>query len=150
MVPFMSDQSVTVRLHRSEDASQRAWLTLRVTRHEDPRQVQIDIDPALAVRSDPTCFLHPLNESEAKVVKSDLVGGVLMARKQLGKIGFTVRLLTLGGAIGDEARVTQISSVAFAVGAHAAVLTVLGDDKLRADLPGGFGWKIDAIEPAAN
>ncbi|HEX3134375.1 MAG TPA: hypothetical protein VHX44_12425 [Planctomycetota bacterium] len=146
----MSDQSVTVRLHRSEDASQRAWLTLRVTRHEDPRQVQIDIDPALAVRSDPTCFLHPPNESEAKVLKSDLVGGVLMARKQLGKIGFTVRLLTLGGATGDEARVTQISSVAFAVGAHAAVLTVLGDDQLRADLIGGFGWKIDAIEPAAG
>jgi len=142
----MSDQSVTVRLHRSEDATQRAWLTLRVSRLEDPRQVQIDIDPTLAVRSDPTCFLHPPNDSEAKVLKSDIVGGVLMARKQLGKIGFTVRLLTLGGTTGDEARVTQISSVAFAVGAHAAVLTVLGDDKLRADLPGGFGWKIDGIE----
>jgi len=144
----MSDQSVTVRLHRSDDAAQRAWVALRVTRHEDPRQVQIDIDPVLAVRSDPTCFLHPPNDSEAKVLKSDIVGGVLMARKQLGKIGFTVRLLTLGGSVGDEARVTRISSVAFAVGAHAAVLTVLGDDKLRADLPGGFGWKIDAIESA--
>ena len=146
----MSDQSVTVRLHRSEDASQRAWLTVRVTRHDDPRQVQIDIDPVLAVRSDPTCFLHPPNESEAKVLKADVVGGVLMARKQLGKIGFTVRLLTLGGTTGDEARVTQISSVAFAVGAHAAVVTVLGDDLMRADLLGGFGWKIDGIESATN
>lgn len=144
----MSDQSVTVRLHRSDEVTQRAWVTLRVTRHEDPRQVQIDIDPALAVRSDPTCFLHPPNDSEAKVLKSDIVGGVLMARKQLGRIGFTVRLLTLGGSVADEARVTRISSVAFAVGAHAAVLTVLGDDQLRADLPGGFGWKIDGIETA--
>jgi len=148
MVPAMSDQSVTVRLHRSEDASQRAWLSLRVTRDDDPRQVAIDIDPGLAVRSDPTCFLYPPDANEAKVLKADIVGGVLMARKQLGRIGFTVRLLTLGGAIGDEARVTQVSSVAFAVGAHAAILTVLGDDKLRADLPGGFGWKIDAIESA--
>ena len=146
----MSDQSVTVRLHCSEDATQRAWLTVRVTRHDDPRQVQIDIDPALAVRSDPTCFLHPPNDSEAKVLKSDIVGGVLMARKQLGKVGFTVRLLTLGGSVADEARVTQISSVAFAVGAHAAVLTVLGDANVRADLPGGFGWRIDGIESAAS
>ncbi|MBA3699181.1 MAG: hypothetical protein H0W78_10025 [Planctomycetes bacterium] len=144
----MSDQSVTVQLTCVADANQRAWLTLRVTRHEDPRQVQIDIDPGLAVRSDPTCFLHPPNDSEAKILKSDLVGGVLMARKQLGKIGFTVRLLTLGGSDGDEARVTQISSVAFAVGAHAAVLTVLGDANQRADLIGGFGWKIAAIEAA--
>jgi hypothetical protein len=142
----MSDQRVTVRLHRTEDASQRAWLSVRVTRHEDPRQVQIDINPAQAVRSDATCFLHPPNDNEAKVLKSDLVGGILMARKQLGKIGFTARLLTLGGSVGDEARVTQISSVAFAVGAHAAVLTVLGDEQLRADLPGGFGWRIDGIE----
>ena len=150
MVPVMSDQSVTVRLHRSDDPQQHAWLTLRVTRHEDPRQVQIDIDPALAVRSDPTCFLHPPNDSEAKVLKSDIVGGVLMARKQLGKVGFTVRLLTLGGSTADDTRVTQISSVAFAVGAHAAVLTVLGDDQLRADLPGGFGWRIDEIAAAAT
>ena len=141
----MSDQRVTVRLHRSEDPSQRAWLTLRVTRHEDPRQVQIDIDAAQAVRNDPTCFLHPPSTNEAQILKSDLVGGVLMARKQLGRIGFTVRLLTLGGAIGDEPRVTQIASVAFAVGAHAAVLTVLGDEHLRAALTGGFGWKIDDL-----
>ena len=143
----MSDQSVTVHLHSSEDASQRAWLTLRVTRHEDPRQVQIDIDPAQAVRSDPTCFLHPPNDNEAKILKSDLVGGILMARKQLGRVGFTARLLTLGGTAGDEARVTQIASVAFAVGAHVAVLSVLGDDHQRADLPGGFGWKVDSITP---
>lgn len=145
----MSDQSVTVRLHRSEDASQRAWLSLRVARHDDPRQVQIDIDPATAVRSDPTCFLHPPSANEAQILKSDIVGGILMARKQLGKVGFTVRLLTLGGAIADEARVTQIASVAFAVGAHAAVVAVLGDDQMRADLPGGFGWRINGIEREA-
>ena len=147
MVRAMSDQRVTVRLHRIEDATQRAWMTMQVTRHEDPRQVAIDIDPAAAVRSDPTSFLHPLEPNEATVLKSDLVGGVLMARKQLGRIGFTARLLVLGGAIGDEARVTQLPSVAYAVGALAAVVFVLGDAQQRADLPGGFGWKIDAIGP---
>lgn len=143
----MIDQRVTVRLHRVEDATQRAWLTLRVTANDDPRQVAIDIDPATAVRSDPTSFLHPLEPNEAKVLKSDIVGGVLMARKQVGKIGFTARLLTLGGAAGDEARVTLLPSVAYAVGAMAAVVFTLGDEQQRSDLPGGFGWKIDAIEP---
>jgi hypothetical protein len=140
---------VTIRLHRVEDANQRAWLTMRVTKSDDPRQVAIDIDPATAVRSDPTSFLHPLEANEAKVLKSDIVGGVLMARKQLGKTGFTATLLTLGGVHGEEARVTLLPSVAYAVGAMAAVVFVLGDDKQRADLPGGFGWKIDAIEPEA-
>lgn len=146
----MSDQRVTVRLHRVADATQRAWLTLRVTSDDDPRQVAIDIDPATAVRSDPTCFLHPLEPNESKVLKSDIVGGVLMARKQLGKIGFTAKLLTLGGAAGDEPRVTLLPSVGYAVGAMAAVIFVLGDARQRADLPGGFGWKIDAIEPDAG
>lgn len=140
---------VTVRLHRVEDPAQRAWLTMRVVRSEDPRQVAIDIDPALAVRSDPTSFLHPLEPNEAKVLKSDIVGGILMARKQLGRFGFTATLLTLGGVHGDEARVTLLPSVGYAVGAMSAVLFVLGDDQQRADLPGGFGWKIDAIEAEA-
>lgn len=138
---------VTIRLHRADDPTQRAWLTMRITRSDDPRQVAIDIDPATAVRSDATSFLHPLEPNEAKVLKSDIVGGVLMARKQLGRIGFTATLLTLGGIHGDEARVTLLPSVGYAVGAMAAVLFVLGDEKQRADLPGGFGWKIDAIEP---
>lgn len=142
----MSDQRVTVRLHRVDHATQRAWLTLRVTASDDPRQVAIDIDPAQAVRSDPTSFLHPLEPNEAKVLKSDIVGGVLMARKQLGRTGFTARLLTLGGADGDQAHVTLLPSVAYAVGAMAAVIFTLGDERQRNDLPGGFGWKIDAIE----
>ncbi len=146
----MLERSVTVRLHRTDDASHRAWISLRVTACEDPRQVEIDIDPLQGVRSDATCFLHPPNESEAKVLKSDIVGGLLMARKQLGRVGFRARLLTLGGSVGDEPRVTQIASVAFAVGAHAAVLTVLGDEHLKAELIGGFGWRIDLIEPADN
>lgn len=144
----MPERSVTVRLHCTDDASHRAWLSLRVSSCDDPRQVEIDIDPLRSVRSDATCFLHLPNENEAKVLKSDIVGGLLMARKQLGRIGFRARLLTLGGSVGDEPRVTQVASVAFAVGAHAAVLSVLGDDHLRAELKGGFGWKIDAIEPA--
>lgn len=143
----MLEHSVIVRLHRTDDASHRAWIAVRVTACDDPRQVEIDIDPMQGVRSDATCFLHPPNDSEAKVLKSDIVGGLLMARKQLGRVGFRARLLTLGGSIGDEARVTQIASVAFAVGAHAAVLAVLGDEHVRAELIGGFGWKIDAIEP---
>lgn len=142
----MTDQRFTVRLHRSDDTTQRAWLTLQVVRHEDPRQVQIDINPGEAVRRDSTCFLHPPNANEAQVLKSDIVGGVLMARKTIGKIGFTARLLTMGGAAGDEARVTLLPSVGFAVGAHAAVVMALGNEVQRADLPGGFGWKIDAIE----
>ncbi len=146
----MPECSVTVRLHRSDDSSQRAWLTMRVSSCDDPRHVEIDIDPVQAVRSDATCFLHPPNDSEGKILKSDIVGGLLMARKQLGRVGFRARLLTLGGCVGDESRVTQVASVAFAVGAHAAVLSVLGDEQLRRELTGGFGWKIDAIEPAAT
>ena len=146
----MPERSVTVRMHRADDASQRAWISLRVSSCDDPRQVEIDIDPVRGVQSDATCFLHPPNESESKILKSDIVGGLLMARKQLGRVGFRARLLTLGGCVGDEPRVTQVASVAFAVGAHAAVLEVLGDEHLRSELTGGFGWKIDAIVPAES
>ncbi len=143
------EQCITVRLHRVDEPSQRAWLTMRVTPHDDPRQVAIDIDPATAVRSDATSFLHPLEPNEATVLKSDIVGGILMARKQLGKIGFAAKLLVLGGIAGDEPRVTLLPSVGYAVGAMSAVMFVLGNDTQRADLPGGFGWKIDTIEPEA-
>lgn len=144
---FMPERNVMVRLHRTDDPTQRAWIAMQVSSCDDPRQVQIDIDPLHGVRSDPTCFLHLPSENEAKVLKSEIVGGVLMARKQLGKIGFRVRLLTLGGSIGDDPRVSQVPSVAFAVGAHVAVVEVIGSEDQRADLKGGFGWRVNAIEP---
>ena len=70
-----------------------------------------------------------------------------MARKQLKGPGMTARLLMLGGINGDIARVAEIESVAFAVAAHAAVVQVLGNDEERADLRGGFGWRIESIMP---
>jgi hypothetical protein len=143
----MREQNVTVRLHRVGYDGERAWFTAHVAGASDPRHVQIDIDPVAAVQRDATCFLHPPTSDEARILKSDIVGGVLMARKQLGRTGITLRLLTMGGTVGDQPRVALLSSVAFAVAAHAAVLSVLGDEHQRADLPGGFGWRIDAIGP---
>jgi hypothetical protein len=147
MVGRMPEQRVTVRLHSTDDATRKAWISMQVGSCDDPRQVEIDIDPVQGVRNDATCFLHLPNDSEGKVLKSDIVGGLLMARKQLGRVGFRARLLSLGGSVGDEPRITQVASVAFAVGALSAVLWVLGDEQLRPELTGGFGWKIDAIEP---
>jgi hypothetical protein len=138
----MSENAVVVRLQHATDPSQTAWVAVQATRADEARQVMIDIDPAAAVKRDATSFLHPLTDAQAKVIKSEMVGGILMARKQLGGPGLMVRLLFLGGAQNDEARVSAIPSVAFAVAAHMGVVHLLGSDDERRELRGGFGWKL--------
>ena len=139
--------SALVRMLGIKSPGQTAWMALSVDRVDDARQVRIDIDPLAAVLRDTTSFLFPLNESEAKIIKSEIVGGILMARKQLKGPGMTVRLLYLGGINGEIARVAEIGSVAYAVAAHVAVVYMLGNDEERADLRGGFGWRVERIEP---
>lgn len=141
----MIARTVTVRLSNAKDATQKAWMAMRITRLAEV-QVQFDADPAEAVKRDTVSFLHPLTENESKVLKSEIVGGILMARKQAGRIGFKAELLFLGGAIGDSGRVAAMPSVAYAVGATMAVLHGLGVAD-RPEVPrGGFGWSLDAVE----
>jgi hypothetical protein len=142
----MSENAVVVRLQQVADPRFHAWVAVHVTRAEDARHVMIDIDPAEAVKRDATSFLHPLSEAQAKVIKSEMVGGILMARKQLGSPGMTVRLLFLGGAQDDEARASLVPSVAFAVAAHMGVVHVLGTEAERSALRGGFGWRLVSVE----
>jgi hypothetical protein len=141
----MAARTVIVRLSNAKDATQKAWMAMRVT-PLDENQVQFDADPMAAVKRDTVSFLHPPTENEAKVLKSEIVGGILMARKQAGRIGFRAELLYLGGIVGDLGRVAEVPSVAYAVGATMAVLHGLG----VADRPGiprgGFGWSLDAVE----
>jgi hypothetical protein len=138
--------SALVRVVGLKTPGQSAWLAMSVEREEDARQVRIDIDPMAAVLRDTTSFLFPLTESEAKIIKSEIVGGILMARKQLKGPGMTVRLLYLGGTNGDNARVAEIGSVAYAVAAHVLVVHGLGNEAERADLRGGFGWRVESVE----
>ena len=55
----MPARTVIVRLSNAKDATQKAWMAMRITRLEE-NQVQFDADPAEAVRRDTVSFLHPL------------------------------------------------------------------------------------------
>jgi hypothetical protein len=69
-----------------------------------------------------------------------------MGRKQLGGPGMKVVLLYLGGSAGESANIIEVSSVAFAVAAHAAVVACLGTSAERAEVRGGFGWRVVRTE----
>ncbi len=138
---------VTIRLRNSSDAAQHAWLTLRISRRED-QHLHFNAEIVEAVAKDPVSFMHPPSENEAKVVKAEIVGGILMARKQVGRVGFTAELVSLGGSVGEQRTLAAIPSVAFAVAAQLAVVQGLGVEDLRAKPHGGFGWKLDAVEVA--
>jgi hypothetical protein len=136
---------VTVRLRNSAAAEQLAWLSLRVRRRDD-QQVHFDAEVAAAMARGALNIMGPLTESQAKVMKAEIVGGILMARKQAGRVGFVAELVGLGGSIAGEDGLVAIPSVAFAVAAQLAVIQGLGVEDLRAKPHGGFGWKLDSIE----
>jgi hypothetical protein len=136
---------VTIRVRSAAAPDQLAWLTMRVSRRED-HHIHFQAEVATALAKDAVSFLAPLTPAQAQVVKSEITGGILMARKQAGKVGFVAELLSLGGSVGDERTVAALPSVAFAVAATLAVVQGLGIEDLRSAPRGGFQWKLDAVE----
>jgi hypothetical protein len=140
----MSTSLVTIRLHSARDPAQKAWLSMRVSAREDQHiHFQADIETAMA--RDAISFLHPINDAQAKVVKADIVGGIMLARKAMGRRGFVVELHSLGGSTGAQGSILQIATVAFGVAANLAVLHGLGVEDLVAHPHGGYGWELSEI-----
>jgi hypothetical protein len=140
---------ITIALVRDNDETMKAWLTMRVARRGDQHiHFQVEVAPALA--GDAVSFLHALSESQAKVLKADIVGGILLARRTIGRIGFAVELLSLGGCHGEERRVAALPSVGFGVAANLAVLHGLGIEDLVRNPRGGFGWRLESFSAAAD
>jgi len=140
---------ISITLCRDGDATQKAWLTMRVARRED-QHIHFQVDVANALAGDAVSFLHALNEAQAKVLKADIVGGILLARRAIGRIGFAVELLSLGGCHGEERRVAALPSVGFGVAANLAVLHGLGIEDLAAKPRGGFGWRLESFSATAS
>lgn len=138
---------VTIRLHQSQDPTLRAWLTLRVERHDDTR-FAITGDAAAAVARDPVCFMHPLSPAEARVLKSEILNGLLIARKKHGPFGCSAELRVLGGSRGDQRNAAEVPGLAYAVAATLALLHGLGILDLVAQPRGGYDWSLEGIEVA--
>ena len=140
---------IALTLVRDGDETQKAWLTMRVARRED-QHIHFQVDVASALAGDAVSFMHALSEPQAKVLKADIVGGILLARRSIGRIGFTVELLSLGGCHGEERRVAALPSVGFGVGANLAVLHGLGIEDLTRHPRGGFGWRLESFSAVAD
>ena len=140
----MKAARITITLARSGDASQKAWLTMRVARRPD-QHIHFQVDIAQALSGDTVSFMHALTDAQAKVLKADIVGGILLARKAIGRIGFLVELLSLGGCHGELREVASLPSVGFGVAANLAVLHGLGIEDLGASPRGGFGWRLESF-----
>jgi hypothetical protein len=140
---------ITLTLSRDGDDTQKAWLTMRVARRAD-QHIHFQVDVANALSGDAVSFMHALSESEAKVLKADIVGGILLARRSIGRIGFSVELLNLGGCHGEERRVAALPSVGFGVAANLAVLHGLGIEDLAAKPRGGFGWRLESFSASES
>jgi hypothetical protein len=136
---------VSVRVAHAGKPEQCAWLSMRVERRDD-QHVLFDADVATALARDPVSFMHPLSPAQATVLKAEIVGGILMARKQAGRVGCRISLRSIGGSDGEVRNVITLPSVAYAVASTLAVLQGLGvEDLLRAPR-GGFGWTLVRIE----
>ncbi len=122
----------------------KSWLAMRLTRRTD-QHIHLQVDVAQALAQDPICFMHPVSDSEAKVIKADLVGGLLLARRSIGRIGFTAELVRLGGCRGDERRIAALPSVGLGIAANLAVLHALGIEDLASSPRGGYGWRLEKI-----
>jgi hypothetical protein len=140
---------IAITLCRAGDDTQKAWLTMRVARRED-QHIHFQVDVAHALAGDAVSFMHALSEAQAKVLKADIVGGILLARRAIGRIGFAVELLSLGGRHGDERRIAALPSVGFGVAANLAVLHGLGIEDLARNPRGGFGWRLESFSAAAD
>jgi hypothetical protein len=134
---------VSVRLRNLRDAAQQAWLVMHVNPRNDG-QVRLIAEIPAAVASDPVSFVEPVTPAQAGVLKHEIMGGLLTARRQIPG-GFVVELVSLGGAVGEERAVSQVASIAYAVAATLAVLhgTGVADDKTP---NGGWGWQAEKIE----
>lgn len=143
----MPARDVTVRLHQTRDPALRAWLTLRVERHDDTR-FAITGDAAEAVARDPVCFMHPLGQAEARVLKSEILNGLMIARKKHGPFGCSAELRILGGCRGEQRNVIEVPGMAYAVAASLALLHGLGILDLVAEPRGGYDWSLESVEVA--
>jgi hypothetical protein len=135
---------VSITLRRAGDDTQQAWLAMRVARRED-QHIHFQVEIAAALAGDAVSFMHALSDAQAKVLKADIVGGILLARRAIGRVGFAVELVSLGGRHGEERRVAALPSVGFGVAANLAVLHGLGIEDLALHPRGGFGWRLESF-----
>jgi hypothetical protein len=145
----MPARTVTIRLHQTQDPTLRAWLTMRVERHDDTR-FAVTGDAAAAVARDPVCFMHPLGPAEAQVLKSEILNGLLIARKKHGPFGCSAELLVLGGSRGDQRNAAEVPGMAYAVAATLALLHGLGIVDLVAQPRGGYDWSLEGVETSES
>lgn len=140
----MNPTLVTIAVCGNADPTLKSWLTMRVSRRDD-QHIHFQVDVAAALKSDSVSFMHAVSENEAKVLKADIVGGILLARKMIGRIGFTAEVLSLGGCQGDERRISALPTMGFGVAAHLAVLQGLHIEDLQAKPRGGYGWRLETM-----
>lgn len=140
----MTAALLSIALCGDADPTLKSWLTMRVTRRED-QHIHFLVEVAAALASDPICFMHTVSDSEAKVVKADIVGGILLARRSIGRIGFTAELVRLGACRGEERRISALPSMGFGVAAHLAILHGLGIEDLMTKPRGGYGWRLETL-----
>jgi hypothetical protein len=139
----MPGARVAIRLRSVKDVSQRAWMTMHVVPRDDQQvRFKAEIDEALA--ADPVSFMHPIPPAQARILKNEIIGGILTAKRQ-AKIGCTIELVSIGGASAEQRSVSALPSIAYAVAATLAVLQGLGIEDLRTAPRGGYGWELDEV-----
>jgi len=134
---------VTIRLRNVRDAAQQAWLVMQINPREDG-QIALNAEINDAVAADAVSFVEPVTPSQASILKHEMMGGLLAARKKIPG-GFVAELVSLGGAVGEERRVAQVSSIAYAVAAALAALHGTGHADAKTP-QGGYGWQAEVIE----
>ncbi|MBA3709019.1 MAG: hypothetical protein H0W83_09400 [Planctomycetes bacterium] len=139
----MTTNKVSIRIHLAADPTQQAWLTMHVQRRDD-QQVRLKAEVAEALAADPVSFLHPVPANQAHIIKTEIMGGIVTAKKHAG-VGCTVELVSVGGASGEVRSVSGVPSIAFAVASTLAVLQGLEKEDLRVAPHGGYGWKLDEV-----
>ncbi|MBA2480718.1 MAG: hypothetical protein H0V44_08650 [Planctomycetes bacterium] len=142
----MATTRVSIRLHLAADPTQQAWMTMHVQPRDD-QQVRFKAEVADALAADPVSFLNPIPPNQAHIIKTEIMGGIVTAKKH-AKMGCTVELVSLGGATGEVRSVSGVPSIAFAVAASLAVLQGLGIEDLRVAPRGGYGWKLESVDVA--
>jgi hypothetical protein len=135
-------QRVTIRLRLAKDHAQRAALTAHV-RARDDAQLRLSANVAEAIAAGGAA---PLRDAELAIVKNEIMGGAIMAKRQ-AKRGCALEIVAVSGATADGG-ISTVPSIAFAVAAMLAVLQGLGVEDLREKPHGGYGWELDGVEVA--
>jgi len=139
-------QQIRIIVRCQDQPELLAWLTMTVASREDTAFAH-DLDIARAVRAAGNSTELP--DSHRQVLRSEIMAGILTARRQ-AEGGWSVVLERLGGSIDTRPAISELPSIAFAVAATLAVLHGTGVEDLEAEPRGGHGWLLERIEVAGT